>query len=204
LHGAIDDDPLELARAHGLGLYGGVDGRLEQFFDTRFADGGAKAADLGGIARQLRGVVVQTAEVLPDDILGPAGDEFFVAEVEGVLEVEQCGHEPYRQAGAAGGTGAAAGHLQCRPEEVVAFDDGAFATLASESGGKNRFQLGPGHPARQDHQRVPKVNHLIQPGAEKVVSSHLNFAQFLSGFGYLYSNFSGISMGEFWAQTQCL
>lgn len=102
LHGRIHDDPLELAWAHGLGLDGGVDGRLEQLFDTGFADGGTKATDLGGIARQLRGVVVQTAEVLPDDILGPAGNEFFVTEVEGVLEVEQCGHEPNRQAGTAG------------------------------------------------------------------------------------------------------
>ena len=102
LHGRIHDDPLELGWAHGLGLDGGVDGRLEQFFDAGFADGGTKATDLGGIARQLRGVVVQTAEVLPDDILGPAGNEFFVTEVEGVFEVEQCGHEPNRQAGTAG------------------------------------------------------------------------------------------------------
>lgn len=34
----IDDDPLELARAHRLGLYRGVDGRLEPFFDTRLTD----------------------------------------------------------------------------------------------------------------------------------------------------------------------
>lgn len=54
---------------------------------------------LGGIARQLRRGVVQTAEVLPDDMLGPAGDECFVTEVEGMLEVAQCGQVPNRQAG---------------------------------------------------------------------------------------------------------
>jgi hypothetical protein len=48
----VDDDPLELGRTHGLALDGGVDGRLEQFFDAGFADGGAKATDLGGIAGQ--------------------------------------------------------------------------------------------------------------------------------------------------------
>lgn len=48
LNGAVDDDPFEFSGANGPGGDGGVDGGLEQFFDTGFADGGTKAADLGG------------------------------------------------------------------------------------------------------------------------------------------------------------
>ncbi len=48
LNGAVDDDSFELDRPYRFRCDGGVDGGLEQFFDTGFADGGTKAADLGG------------------------------------------------------------------------------------------------------------------------------------------------------------
>lgn len=116
LNGAVDDDPLELGRAYRLGRYRRVDGGLEQFFDADFADGGAKAFDLGGITRQLRFVVGLAAEVLPDDVLDSAFDHFFIAEVVGVLEIQQRGHQPDRQAWPSGVAQAATGDLQCGTE----------------------------------------------------------------------------------------
>lgn len=85
----MDDDPLELGRPHGLALHLRVAGCLEQFFHPGFADDGAKATNLAGIARECRRVVVPTAEVLPDDVHRPTGGQFLVAQVEGVFEVKQ-------------------------------------------------------------------------------------------------------------------
>jgi hypothetical protein len=62
-----------------------------------------------------------SAEVLPDDVLGPARDQFFVAEIEGVLEVKQRRHQPDRQTGPAGGTHASTDNLQRRPKQVIAW-----------------------------------------------------------------------------------
>ncbi len=50
----VDDDQFELRWPHSLCLHGSVDGGLQQFFDVGFADGGAKAPQLGGIAGQPR------------------------------------------------------------------------------------------------------------------------------------------------------
>ena len=51
LDGAIDNDPFEVGGADRLDRYRGVDGGFEEFFDPGFADGGAKASDLGRVAR---------------------------------------------------------------------------------------------------------------------------------------------------------
>ena len=87
---------------------------IHQVFHPGFADGGAKAANLGGIAGQCRRVVVLTTEVLPDHVLRPAGDQFLVAQVEGVLEIEQRRHQPDRQTRPAGGTDTGAGRWRGR------------------------------------------------------------------------------------------
>jgi hypothetical protein len=58
LHGDVDDDSLELGRADGLGDYRRVDRGFGQGFDAGFSYCGAKASDLGGIARELRRVVL--------------------------------------------------------------------------------------------------------------------------------------------------
>ena len=89
LHGGVDDDALEFRRPHRLGLHRRVDRGLEQFFDASFADGGAKSANLRGIARQFRRLVISSAEVWPDEVLGPPGDQFFepLMEVVGRLDV---------------------------------------------------------------------------------------------------------------------
>ena len=45
-------------------------------------------------------VVVQAAEVLPHDVLAPANDQFFVAQIKAVFEIQQAGHQAYGQFGA--------------------------------------------------------------------------------------------------------
>jgi len=89
LYGAVNDDPLKLHRADGLGRDRRVDGGLEQFLNAGLANGGAKPANLGGIAGKLRLVVDLAAEVLPHHILGPTLDQLFVAQIESVLEVQE-------------------------------------------------------------------------------------------------------------------
>jgi hypothetical protein len=74
------------AQPHRLDLNGRLDGGLEQLLDAVLAQQAAKAPDLRGVARQARLVVVHAAEELPLHVLGPAFDEFFVAQVEAVLE----------------------------------------------------------------------------------------------------------------------
>lgn len=100
LHGGVHDHTLELGRLNGPGGNGGVDGGLQEFLDSGLTDGGAKAPDLAGIAGQPRLVEGHAAEVLPDHVLGPAPDQFLVAELVGVLEVQQAGHKTNGQAGA--------------------------------------------------------------------------------------------------------
>jgi hypothetical protein len=185
-------------------LHRRIDGGLEQFFDAGFADGGAKAANLRGIAGQFRGVVVLTAEVLPYDVFGPPGDQFFVTKVEGVLEVKQSGHEPDRQAWPARCTDPGAGDLQARAKEIAAGDCLAVAVLACKGRCQGGFDLRPRHPVCQHGKRVSQVNHLVEPGSEKIVSCHLRCPPFPSGFSKAYSSFSEIAMGKFAVNSLCL
>lgn len=99
LHGAVDDDPFEFAGAYRFLGDGGVYRCLEQFLDAGFAYCFAKASDLGGVTGEPGFVVGLATEVLPDDVLRPAGNKVFVTEIEGVLEVEQGGHETNWQPG---------------------------------------------------------------------------------------------------------
>src|SRR5512133_246001 len=173
LHGRVDDDALEFCRTNCFGLHRRVDGCLKQFFNAGFTNGGAKATKLGGIARQFRRVVVLTAEVLPYDVLGPPGDEFFVTEVEGVLEVKQSGHEPYWQAWPARCTEPGAGDLQARAKEIAAGYRLTSAVLACKGRCQGGFDLRPRHPLCQHSKRVSQIDHVIKPGSEKIVSCHL-------------------------------
>jgi hypothetical protein len=178
---------------------GGVDGCLEYFFHSGFADGGAKAPNLSRIAGQCRRVVVLTAEVLPHDVLRPAGDQFLVTQIKGVLEVKQCRHQPDRQTWLASRTdaGTGTGNFQRRPEQVIAWHHLARAILAGECRRQRRFDLDPQHSTCEHRQGVAQVNHLIESGAEKIVGDHQNFPQFLSGFHVYYFNFSEISRVNF-------
>lgn len=93
LDGGVHDHALELGGLDRLGVRRSVDGGLQEFLDTGLAQGRADAPDLGGVAGQVRFVEGHAAEVLPHDVLGPAFDEFLIAELVGVLEVQQAGHE---------------------------------------------------------------------------------------------------------------
>jgi hypothetical protein len=55
----------------------------------------AKAANLGGMAGQTVFVVIYATEVLPNDILASAYDQFFVAQIKVVLQVQQAAHQAY-------------------------------------------------------------------------------------------------------------
>ena len=102
LHRGVHDHALELGVLDGLDFDRSLDGGLDQLLQAVFADGTAKAADLRGVARQPRLVVLHAAEELPHNVLAPARNELFVAQVERILQAQQSGHEPHRQARTAG------------------------------------------------------------------------------------------------------
>ncbi len=69
-----------------------------------------------------RGKTVQTSEatsVLPDHVLGSALDQFLVAELMGVLEIQQAAHLAQGKTRAAGGGHASAGHLHGGAEQII-------------------------------------------------------------------------------------
>ena len=111
---------------HGYRGDCGIDGRFEQFFDPSFADRLANSTDPRGIARESRFVVGLVAEVLPDDVLGPTLDQFFVGEIEGVLEIEQGGHQADRETRTPGDARTTAHNFERVAEEVVVVDDFPF------------------------------------------------------------------------------
>jgi hypothetical protein len=133
----------------------------------------------------------------PDDVLGPSGNQFFVTEVKGMLKVKQSGHEPDRQAWPARCADPGTGDLQARAKQIAAGYRLAVAILACKDRCQGRFDLRPWHPVCQHGKRVPKVNHLVEPGSEKIVSCHLRCPPFPSGFSKAYSSFSEIAIGEF-------
>jgi hypothetical protein len=133
----------------------------------------------------------------PNDVLGPPGDQFFVTEVKGVLEIKQSGHEPDRQAWPACCTDSGAGNLQARAKEIAAGYRLASAVLACKGRCQGGFNLRPRQPVCQHGKRVSQVDHLVKSGSEKIVSCHLRCPPFPSGFSKAYSSFSEIAMGEF-------
>jgi hypothetical protein len=134
---------------------------------------------------------------LPDNVLGPTLDQVFVAEVVGVLEVQQRGHEADRQAGAPGGADARSGDHQGGAEQVCSRDGPSFPVSSHETRGQGRFDLGPGQALGQGGQRVLQVDHLVQAGAEEV-GGHLVSRQAISlKFWLDYFNSQGIQGAEF-------
>ena len=94
----VHDHALQFCGLDGLDLHSRLDGELQQLLHAFFANGGTKAPDLRGIARQTRLVVLHTAEELPHHVLAPARHQLLVTEVEGVLQVQQAGHQSNGQA----------------------------------------------------------------------------------------------------------
>jgi hypothetical protein len=147
-------------------------GGLEQQLHPFFAQHAPKASDGGGVAGPTWFVVVQAAEVLPDDVLAPALDQFLIAEVEAVLEVEQRDHQPHGQAGATGVGDAAGDQRQGWAKEVGARNGVSLAILVGEQGRHGLFDLAPGQATAQHHQAVTRIDHAVQACPKEVVGGH--------------------------------
>ena len=88
---------LEIGGLDGPDLDRAFDRGLEQLLQAVLAEQAPEAADLGGVARQARLVVVHAASALPLHVLGPTLDQLFVTEVEAVLQVQQADHQAHWQ-----------------------------------------------------------------------------------------------------------
>jgi acetyltransferase len=93
LYRGVHDHTLELAGLNRFDLHRRLDGGLEQLLQTFLTHGTAESSNLGWITGQAWFVILHAAEKLPHHVLTPALHEFFVAEVEGVLQVLQAGHQ---------------------------------------------------------------------------------------------------------------
>ena len=105
LHRGVHDDALEFAFLDGADIDCGVDGGTEQLFQAGFSQGAAKASDLRGITRRAGIKVLEACKVLPVDVFGKALHQFFVAEIETVLEQGQRDHQAHAKPGATSITG---------------------------------------------------------------------------------------------------
>lgn len=177
LHRGVHDQPFKLGRFDGLGCHSRIDGGLEQLLDSGLAQARAKAPDLRGVAGQARLVEGHAAEVLPDHVLGPALHQLLVAQLVGMLEVQQAGHQAQGKTGTAGGSDTGAGHLQRRAEQIVLRDGAALTHLARKVRRQGRLDLRPGQSARQHCQWVAQVDHLGQRLAKEVGAIGLGHRQ---------------------------
>ena len=128
----------------------------------------------------LRLAVVHAAEVLPQDVLAPAQHQFFVAEVEAVLEVQEAGQQADGQLGPPG-VGATCTHQGLGgAKHVLGFEDfsGAIAVLKllRHSG----FDLFPRQAGCQYRQRIIQIDHGVNAAAEKVDCLHTKIPQKVS------------------------
>lgn len=114
--------------------------------------------------------------MLPHDVLGPARHEFLVAELVGVLEVQQAGHQAKGQARAARGSNACAHGLNAGVKQIIALNACARAHLAGKDRRQRRFDLAPQQAACQYRQGVVLIDHLRQGLAKEV--------RHLSGLGH--------------------
>ena len=151
--------------------------------DTGLAQHAAKAADLCGITRRAWLVAGHAAEKLPDDVLAPALNQRFVAQVERVLEVQQRDHQAQRNAWAPGVAQPCTGQRRGRAKQINVFDNAARAVLASEKRCDGGFDVSPGQSRRQHDKRVAHVDHRIQARAKEVVGGHSSHSQKLPGAG---------------------
>lgn len=97
LQGAVNDHAFDIGGAHGLHVDRAFDRCFEQLLKAVLAKQAPGAAQLGGVARQARLVLVHAAEELPLHVLGPTLDQLFVAEVEAVLQVQQARYQTHLQ-----------------------------------------------------------------------------------------------------------
>ena len=168
---------LQINGAHGLDLDRAFDGGLEQLLQAVLTEQAPKAPDLGRVARQARLVVVHAAKKLPLHVLGPPLDQLFVAEVEAVLEVQQADHQAHWQPRAAGRADAAAELAVEGAGQILADHALGWLGLVGQLGCHRRLDRGPRQPCGQHRQRVPQIDHLVQPRAKEVRRAHRQIPQ---------------------------
>ena len=168
---------LQINGAHGLDFDRAFDGGLEQLLQAVLTEQAPKAPDLGRVARQARLVVVLATEELPLHVLGPPLDQLFVAEVETVLEVQQADHQAHWQSRAAGRADAAAELAVECAGQILAGHALGWLGLVRQLGRHRRLDRAPRQPGGQHRQRMPQIDHLVQPRAKEVRRAHPQIPQ---------------------------
>ena len=122
--------------------------------------------------------------------LTPAHHQFFIAEVETVLEIQQAGHQSNGQFGASSITATATNHRLCGAKHVLTLEHLADSVLMFELRRYCRLDLTPRQPCGQHRQRIVQIDHGVNAAAEKVDRLHTQIPQkvslpltFFEGFG---------------------
>ena len=102
LHGGVHHHAGQRLCGNELQAHCELDGQGEQFFQAFFSQQATKLHQGGGVTEQALLVLGLATKVLPARCLVPALDQCLVAEVEGVLQVQQRDHGAQRHAGAPG------------------------------------------------------------------------------------------------------
>ena len=139
-------------------------------------------AQLRRITRRPMLVILPAAEILPQHVLAPALGQCLIAQVEGMLQIQERHHQTNRKPWTPGRADACSCHLQRRPEQIVARYRTPLAILVCECRRQRLLQAFPGHAPGQHRQGVREVDHLVDAGPEEVVRGHgsgLRFSQFL-------------------------
>ena len=181
LHRGVDDDAFESALLDGTNIDCGANGGAEQFFQAGFSQGRAKASNLGGIAGWTWLEILKACKVPPIDVLSKALHQFFVAEIETVLEQAQGDHQAHGQSGTTGMAGIAAADSDNGTKQVGGlFGLLEWALFVGKLGCQSRLHLVPRQTGPQNSQWMAGLNHLVKAVAKEVVS-HCQALQNISG-----------------------
>lgn len=118
--------------------------------------------------------VLEACKVLPIDVLGKALHQFFIAEIETVLEQGQGNHEAHSQSGTTGVTGLASADFDNGSGQVwrfIALLEGA--RLMGKLRRHASLHFFPGQSRCQNRQWVTVIDHLIEAAAKEVVGHWL-------------------------------
>lgn len=133
-----------------------------------FADGATKANDPSRVAGQSGLAVLLGTEELPHQVLAPPFHQFFVTEIEAVLEVEQAGHEANRQARSPRVAHAAAELLTALAEQIASNHLPWRSILPLAFGRQRGFDPGPTEVAPTTPQAGRECRSSRPGGNEKI------------------------------------
>lgn len=160
----IHDDALELLGLDQLKTNGDVDGLRQQRFGAVFAQKLPKLDPRGGITRLALYKVGKPREELPAWRFVPAGNDTLVGFVEGMLQIQQGDHDAQRYSGTPSiGLG-----RNSLAKQIKIGHRNAVARFAGKHVGHRGFDLLPRHARGQHRQRLAKIKHVIQAGAEEI------------------------------------